>query len=113
MFSITLICMGKLKEKFYTAAAEEYAKRMKAYCAFQLLELPECRLPDDPNGTQIAAGLAREAEQIEAKPERLIAVQERLPDRADQPADPEGVQQIFPRFRPGRQRVHIAAVFLL
>lgn len=35
------------------------------------------------------------------QPERLIAVQERLPDRADQPADPEGIQQIFPRFRPG------------
>ena len=45
MFSITLICMGKLKEKFYTEAAAEYAKRLKAYCAFQLIELPECRLP--------------------------------------------------------------------
>ena len=67
MFSITLICMGKLKERFYTEAAAEYAKRLKAYCDFQLIELPECRLPDDPNGTQIAAGLAREAEQIEAK----------------------------------------------
>lgn len=49
MFSITLICMGKLKEKFYTEAAAEYAKRLKAYCAFQLIELPECRLPEDPS----------------------------------------------------------------
>ena len=48
MFSITLICMGKLKEKFYTEAAAEYAKRLKAYCAFQLIELPECRLPEEP-----------------------------------------------------------------
>jgi len=39
----------------------------KNLCKFELIELPECRLPDDPNGTQIAAGLAREAEQIEAK----------------------------------------------
>ena len=45
MFSITLICMGKCKEKFYIAAAEEYAKRMKGYCEFKLLELPEYRLP--------------------------------------------------------------------
>ena len=30
MFSITLLCMGKLKEKFYTAAAEEYSKRDNA-----------------------------------------------------------------------------------
>ena len=44
-----------------------YTSRLGAYCKFELIELPECRLPDDPNGTQIAAGLAREAEQIEAK----------------------------------------------
>ena len=46
MFSITLICMGKLKERFYTEAAAEYAKRLRAYCDFQLIELPECRLPE-------------------------------------------------------------------
>lgn len=64
MFSITLICMGKCKEKFYIAAAEEYAKRMKGYCAFQLLELPEYRLPENPSPAEIAQGLAREAEAI-------------------------------------------------
>ena len=67
MFSITLICMGKLKEKFYTEAAAEYAKRLKAYCAFQLIELPECRLPEDPSAAQIAQGLQKEAELIRAK----------------------------------------------
>ena len=41
MFSMTLICMGKLKEKFYISAAEEYRKRLGAFCSFQLLELPE------------------------------------------------------------------------
>lgn len=64
MFSITLICMGKCKEKFYIAAAEEYAKRMKGYCEFKLLELPEHRLPEDPSDAEIAQGLAREAEAI-------------------------------------------------
>ena len=64
MFSITLICMGKCKEKFYIAAAEEYAKRMKAYCEFKLLELPEHRLPEDPSAAEIAQGLAKEAEAI-------------------------------------------------
>ena len=67
MFDITLITMGKLKEKFYISAAEEYAKRMKAYCRFQLLELPEYRLPEDPSPAEIAAGLDKEAEQIQAK----------------------------------------------
>lgn len=67
MFHITLITVGKLKERYYAAAADEYIRRLGAYCKFELIELPECRLPDDPNTTQIAAGLAREAEQIEAK----------------------------------------------
>lgn len=58
MFSITLLCMGKLKEKFYTAAAEEYSKRLRAFADFRIVELPEYRLPDDPNETQIAQGLA-------------------------------------------------------
>ncbi len=67
MFDITLIAMGKLKEKFYLSAAEEYAKRLKGYCSFQLIELPEFRLPEDPSAAEIAAGLDREAEQILAK----------------------------------------------
>ncbi len=65
MFSVTLITVGKLKEKFYLAAAEEYAKRLGAYCRFKLIELAEVRLPDDPNPTEIAVGLAKEAEAIE------------------------------------------------
>jgi len=66
MFSITLITVGKLKEKFYLAAADEYAKRLGAYCKYNLIELPETRLPDDPNAAEIAAGLAKEAELIAA-----------------------------------------------
>ena len=64
MFSITLLCMGKCKEKFYISAAEEYAKRMKAYCDFHLMELPEYRLPEDPSAAEIAMGLSREADAI-------------------------------------------------
>ncbi len=64
MFDITLICMGKLKEPFYINAANEYEKRMKGYCRFQILELPETRLPDDPSAAQIAAGLEKEADLI-------------------------------------------------
>ena len=67
MFHITLIAMGKLKEKFYLSAAEEYEKRLKGYCDFQLIELPEFRLSENPSTAEIAAGLDREAEQILAK----------------------------------------------
>ena len=67
MFDITLITMGKLKEKFYISAAEEYAKRLGAYCRFTLLELPEQRLPENPSPAEISAGLEKEAELILSK----------------------------------------------
>ena len=67
MFEITLIAMGKLKEKFYISAAAEYEKRMKGYCQFKLLELPEVRLPDNPSPAEISAGLEKEAELILSK----------------------------------------------
>ena len=67
MFSVTLITVGKLKEKFYLSAAAEYEKRLKGYCQFQLLELPEVRLPEDPSPAQISAGLEKEADLILSK----------------------------------------------
>ena len=67
MFDITLISMGKLKEPFYLSAAAEYEKRMKGYCTFHLLELPEYRLPEDPSPAEISAGLEKEADLILSK----------------------------------------------
>lgn len=67
MFDITLITVGKLKEKFYLSAAAEYEKRLKAYCRFQIIELPEYRLSDDPSPAQIAIGLEKEADLITGK----------------------------------------------
>jgi len=67
MFEVTLIAMGKLKEKFYLSAAEEYCKRLRGYCRFTILELPETRLPEDPSPAEIAAGLEKEADLIFSK----------------------------------------------
>lgn len=67
MFEITLIAMGKLKESFYLSAASEYTKRLGGYCKFNLLELPEAKLPDDPSPGDIAAGLEKEADAILSK----------------------------------------------
>ena len=67
MFSVTLIAMGKLKEKFYLSAAAEYEKRLSGYCDFKLLELPEVRLPENPSPAEIQAGLEKEAELIFSK----------------------------------------------
>ncbi len=67
MFDITLIAMGKLKEKFYLSAASEYAKRLGGYCRFTLLELPEVRLPENPSPGEITAALEKEADTIFSK----------------------------------------------
>lgn len=67
MASITVLTVGKLKEKFYLSACEEYLKRLKAYGGCTLIELPECRLPEDPSPAEIRAGLAKEAEEIKKR----------------------------------------------
>lgn len=67
MFEITLIAMGKLKEKFYISAAFEYEKRLSGYCKFRILELPEVRLPENPSPSDISAGLEKEADVILSK----------------------------------------------
>ena len=53
MLSVHLICVGKLKEKFYLEAAAEYQKRLSAYCRLTLVELPEEKLPQNPTQGQI------------------------------------------------------------
>ena len=41
MQRVQLICVGRLKESFFTDACAEYEKRLRRYCAFECLELPE------------------------------------------------------------------------
>ena len=41
---INVICIGKLKEKYWTDAIAEYEKRLKPYCSFNIIELKEFRL---------------------------------------------------------------------
>ena len=67
MQKVTILCTGKLKEKFYLDAAAEYAKRLSRFCKLEICELPEERLPDNPSPAQIQAALAREAETVRAK----------------------------------------------
>lgn len=59
MFEITLITVGKLKEKFYQAAVEEYVKRLRGYCKLNIVELAECRLADSPSQAEIDAALEK------------------------------------------------------
>lgn len=65
MISVKLICVGKMKEKYYISAFEEYRKRLGAFCKFELVELTEQRLSDSPSEKEISAALEKEAAEIE------------------------------------------------
>ena len=65
--NIHLICVGKLKEKFYKDACAEYCKRLSAYCKLTVVEIPEVKLPRDPTLGEIAAALSKEGDAIRAK----------------------------------------------
>ena len=75
MQRITLVCTGRLKEKFYEEAAAEYVKRLGRFCRLEIVELPEQRLRQEPSPAEVRQALAREAEAIRAKlpPGALLA----------------------------------------
>ena len=62
-----MICVGKLKEKFYIEAVAEYSKRLSGYCKLQITELPEERLPKEPSPAQIESALSKEGDAILSK----------------------------------------------
>lgn len=67
MINITLIVLGKLKEKYLTMACDEYIKRLSALCKLNIIELSPVSLPDNPNDTQIEQALENEAKDISSK----------------------------------------------
>ena len=67
MVDITLICVGKIKEKFYSEAAAEYVKRLGGYCKLSIVEIPEQRLSKNPSLGDIQGALEREGDAIRSK----------------------------------------------
>ena len=67
MIKLRIISVGKMKEKFFIDAVEEYRKRLGAYCRFELEELPEQRLSDAPSPKEIQSALDKEAAEIEKR----------------------------------------------
>ena len=67
MLGIRVICIGRLRERFYVDAANEYIKRLSGYCKPEIVEIPECRVPAGPSDAQIAAALDKEQAAIRDK----------------------------------------------
>lgn len=64
MIKIRLICVGKVKEKYFTEAIAEYSKRLSAYVDFSLIEVKEENYKN-PNLADIKKIMAIEGERIE------------------------------------------------
>ena len=69
MLSLRLVCVGKLKERFYADAVNEYVKRLSSYCKLEIIEIAEYQLPAEPSDALIEAALDRER----------VAIADRLP----------------------------------
>lgn len=67
MLTINIICVGKLKERYWRDAVEEYSKRMKPLCKLNITELSEERAGDDPSDAQIKHTITAESERIMQK----------------------------------------------
>lgn len=67
MIGITIICEGRLKEKYLRDACEEYSKRLGAYCKLNIVELAPKRIPDNPSENEIANALETEGKEILSK----------------------------------------------
>ena len=62
--NISIIAVGKLKEKYLKQAIEEYSKRLSRYCKLEVIELPDEKTPDNAS--------EKEEQQIKEKEGRLI-----------------------------------------
>ena len=69
---ITIIAVGKIKEKYFSAAIEEYVKRLGRYCRLELVEVPDEKTPD-------GAGEGLELQIKRKEGERIL---QKIPDNA-------------------------------
>lgn len=64
MINVTLIAVGKLKEKYLKDAVAEYFKRLGAFCKINIIEVDEEKIGDNPSKAQIDNVLEKEGQRI-------------------------------------------------
>ncbi|HKM34383.1 MAG TPA: 23S rRNA (pseudouridine(1915)-N(3))-methyltransferase RlmH [Lachnospiraceae bacterium] len=61
---IWILCVGKIKEKFYREALAEYEKRLSRYCKLELIEVSDEKTPDNASNALEEQIKKKEAEKI-------------------------------------------------
>jgi len=72
MLTVNLLCVGKIKEPYFRDAIDEYVKRLRPFCKFQITEIPESRIMDAPSAADIEAALEKEGKRLLEKSAGLI-----------------------------------------
>jgi 23S rRNA (pseudouridine1915-N3)-methyltransferase len=61
---ISIVAVGKIKEKYLTAGIAEFTKRLTPYCKLSIIEVDEERMPDNPSDADKLRVLTREGERM-------------------------------------------------
>lgn len=61
---ITILAVGKIKEKYFADAVREYSKRLSRYCKLEIIEVADERTPEHASGREEDLIRAREGERL-------------------------------------------------
>ncbi len=61
---ISILCVGKVKEKFYRDAIDEFAKRLSRYCKLEIIEVADEKTTEDASDNEIRIVKDKEGERI-------------------------------------------------
>ncbi|CBK74688.1 conserved hypothetical protein TIGR00246 [Butyrivibrio fibrisolvens 16/4] len=62
--NIKILCVGKIKEKFYRDAIDEYVKRLSKYCSVSVVEVPDEKTSENASDNEIAIVKDKEGERL-------------------------------------------------
>lgn len=72
MLTVNLLCVGRIKEPYFKDAIEEYVKRLRPFCKYNMIEIPESRLMDTPSAADIESALEKEGKLLLERSAGLI-----------------------------------------
>ncbi len=64
MLNVTILAVGKIKEKFLSDAIDEYSKRLGRYCRLEIIRIKDDPTPDNPTDKERDIVLKREGERL-------------------------------------------------
>ena len=61
---ITIVCAGKIKEKYLSAGITEFMKRLRPFAQVEIKEIHEEKMPDEPSAAEKEQVLQKEGEKL-------------------------------------------------